>query len=98
MALLVLYFAPERLRKPVNFDAVSERLLVRACSPSRLHALHACSMQPSLRLGTFGLVLCPFWQVPCDPSFWLPQVSPVVQTLVFSKVASPALPLCTPFL
>lgn len=28
MALLVLYFAPERLRVPENFDAVSERLLV----------------------------------------------------------------------
>ncbi|KAK9836203.1 hypothetical protein WJX81_008501 [Elliptochloris bilobata] len=28
MALLVLYFAPEKLRVPSNFDAVSERLLV----------------------------------------------------------------------
>lgn len=32
MALLVLYFAPDTLRVPANFDAVSERLLVRrAC-------------------------------------------------------------------
>lgn len=29
MALLVLYFAPDTLRVPANFDAVSERLLVR---------------------------------------------------------------------
>ncbi len=29
MALLVLYFAPDTLRVPENFRAVSERLLVR---------------------------------------------------------------------
>lgn len=33
MALLVLYFAPDTLRVPDNFRAVSERLLVRVPSP-----------------------------------------------------------------
>ncbi len=41
MALLVLYFAPDTLRVPANFDAVSERLLVRRACCARCFYHHA---------------------------------------------------------
>ena len=41
MALLVLYFAPDTLRVPANFDAVSERLLVRRACFARCFYYHA---------------------------------------------------------
>ena len=46
MALLVLYFAPERLRVPENFDAVSERLLVRTVSPCLHPSMHVQDLRP----------------------------------------------------
>lgn len=54
MALLVLYFAPERLRVPENFDAVSERLLV--CS-SFLSANIAC-MQHAFQASACWILAC----------------------------------------
>ena len=54
MALLVLYFAPDTLRVPANFDAVSERLLVRraCCARCFFHrAKHSASRDVDLRSG-----------------------------------------------
>ena len=59
------------------------------CLPSMFAACMS-----SFRPSTF--ILCLLWQLPTDPGMYLPQVSPVIQALVFSKVVSLARPDCLP--
>ena len=76
MALLVLYFAPERLRVPENFDTVSERLLVCTFSLHAGLAAHP-SIQPADSGAALATALRP-WLVavagePCHPGAGLQQ-------------------------
>lgn len=52
MALLVLYFAPDTLRFPDNFRAVSERLLVRTLSARHTSTCATVSLASAVQAWT----------------------------------------------